>query len=300
MNSLKRFGLLCATLASLNYGCSAPEKNLEINESTITNKTENKTENKTTNAIKESEKSFELSSAKLFGRDKNSIIKPIISLSLDLQAGMPINRIKRVPERMKFVKDDYGDTQLGGNSVSPGTLTDFRFGKVGLETKLHERFFFDIYGAGSVHCSYLFTGFGSHEHDSGGEFSKQGHEQAYWGAGFEPFFIPEVRGDFHVKLSKDGDSWLVLGGGYREYGLEILNGIHTAGSPDSVDKRFKIGEIRETSVYAALEGMTIDEKFRYGIRLGAGFVDYEKRNKEVDVDVNKIFPFGGFYLELRF
>ncbi|MEK6862164.1 MAG: hypothetical protein AABY07_09440, partial [Nanoarchaeota archaeon] len=144
MNYLRRFGLLCATLLSLNYGCSTNERN----------------------KVEESEKDFELTSAKLFGRDKNSVIKPIISLSLDVQAGMPVKRIGNVPERMKTVKGTYGqDILVNGNSVSPGTLTDFRFGKLGLETKLHERFFFDIYGAGILHCSYLFGGFGSHEHD---------------------------------------------------------------------------------------------------------------------------------------
>lgn len=281
MSYLKRFGLLCTTLLSLNYGCSTSE---EIK-------------------IKEPEKNFELTSAKFFGRDKDSIIKPIISLSLDVQAGMPINKIERIPERMRTVKGTYGqDILVNGNSVSPGTLTDFRFGKLGLETRLHERFFFDIYGAGNIHCSYLFGGFGLHEHDENlqKDFSKEGHKRAYFGAGYEPFFIPELRGDFHLKLTEKGDEWFVLGGGYREYGLEVINGIDTLGDPDFPDKRFKIGDIKESSVYVAIESMSVDWALRWGIRFGAGFVDYEKKNRDVEVDVNKIFPFGGLYLELRF
>ena len=107
-----------------------------------------------------------------------------------------------------------------------------------------------------------------------------------------------MRGDFHLKLGKESDAWFVFGGGYREYGLEIVNGIDTLGDPNFPDKRFKIGEIRESSFHIALESLSKDESLRWGIRLGAGFVDYEKKNKDVKVDVNEIFPFGGIYLEV--
>ena len=273
MNRLRKFGLACVTLATLLFGCSLPEKK---------------------------EKIFDLSTAQVVGIEKNSIVKPLITLGWDSQVGgMIVNRVRNVPDRMKYPEGSY--SFIPGNSTSPGTVTDWRFGKLGIEARVHENFYLDVYAGGMLSCSYLLKGMGSHEHDKNLQkgYSKQGHKRAYWGARYGPEFIPEIRGDLHVRPIEDLEFWLVLGGGYRKYDLNIVNGINTIGSFSWPGKDFKIGDIGETSLYVGIEDLIAEEHFRYGLRIGAGFADFKQKNREVKVYSQEVFPFIGAYIEWK-
>lgn len=231
----------------------------------------------------------------------NTRIKPFIEPELDVKTTLNRMEIKNVPEELRYVpihpSDGYAKEEDNGpiqkDSIKlRDRLIEIGFLKAGIEAKIGENRL-DIYWNGSYRIKGEDLDIDdinerNYTNAPGTEMRGYGAALTYWTADYSDNFIQGINADLSLRIL---DEWnLILGGGYREYGIEIQRGW------DRYDhlqkwKTDDIGDIEETSVYIGLGIPAYEHNRIFGqIKFGVNFYDFDGE-KGIKVD-NSAFFFG--------
>jgi len=231
------------------------------------------------------------------------IIKPFIESCVDLQGSISSGKIKNIPEEMRFTpihKDDaYANPEnnapIKNSTVRIPPLIELRFLKAGLETKINDDSYLDIYGDLSLNLSN-FIRFGKvykRNYTNAPGTDKRGYGAAltYLTPKYGPLFIPGIKAELHIQTKEDFN--FIIGGGYRRYDLEIERGWDRYNRLERY-KDSSLAKIDEKSIYIGFE--TEDkksEKWHSIIKLGVNFNDYKTKGEETKIDSKPSFFISG-------
>jgi hypothetical protein len=269
--------------------------------------------------------------------NENYIIRPLIELGADFQISGSIGGVKNVPEEIRYVPIHSNDSDVPESNngvikedsakIHP-VLFDMRFLKLGLESKLSDNVYLDVYGDLSVNFSkgkkdlnikddldrvnernYRGVNQSSSNYSNlhqctdpaptptpGTNERGTGTALTYYGLKYDSLFIPGIKADLRFR---SGDNEFIIGGGIRQYKLDIETGWDRY---DDLEKytEYDIGDVQEKSIYLGYRFIDPSDKGWSGT-IKAGINRNDLKSKEGNIDIeNKTTLFMDLGASYRF
>jgi len=228
---------------------------------------------------------------KTFFGTKDFGIRPFVAVEPSLNFSNPVDKVSNVPEVVRDVpihRDDgyvnrANQGPIAKDSVKTPVLFEIGLAKVGLETKITEHAYLDVFGNVSLNASSFGAGDENERNYTnavGTEKRGYGAALTYWRARYGPLFIPGLGAELRIPLNegKKGTE-LLLGGTIRRYNLEAENGWDRWNKHEKY-KTYRLGEVTDKTIYTGiLIKDRLSDKFGGGFKIGADFADFKADSK---------------------
>lgn len=257
---------------------------------------------------------------KIISFHRDAYIRPLLAVGLDTQGYVAVDEVKNVPLSLATAQGEV----IVSRDVGPAPMIDLRFAKAGIETRITDQFGLNLYADTAFLWGSILSGsIESNDHTAppNDVHSESGASSPGYTAGYSPSIIPGFNAELFYFLKEKGPTYLMLGGRYREFDLNVVQGGwywgEGSGAGDGkefdIHHRTAVADIFEKSVYigiGALKPCETESKsdpsgimVNVMLKIGLAFNDIDVKDKWKDtLRIDRDYPavFGGLDFSFNF